>query len=95
MFYKRIRSYLEDRGFLVNPHDTCVPNKMVYWAQMAVCWHVDDLKIFHRDKEMVTAFAVNMANIYRANTTISRGGVNDYLRCLCSTFAYLRRSMVC
>ena len=46
---------------------------------MTVCWHVDDLKIFHRDKEMVTAFSVEMANIYRAKTTISRGRLHDYL----------------
>ena len=78
LFYKRLRSDLEDRGFVVNPYDPCVANKMVDGAQITVCWHVDDLKISHRDKEMVTAFAVDMANIYRAKTTISRGRVHDY-----------------
>ena len=28
---------------------------------------------------MVTAFTVNMANIYGSNTTIARGRVHDYL----------------
>ena len=28
---------------------------------------------------MVTVFAVEMANIYRAKTTISRGRLHDYL----------------
>ena len=46
---------------------------------MTVCWHFDDLKISHRDEDMVTAFAVDMANIYRVKTTISRGRVHDYL----------------
>ena len=46
---------------------------------MTVCWHVDDLKISHRDKDMVTAFAVDMANIYGAKTTTSRGRVHEYL----------------
>ena len=46
---------------------------------MTVCWHVDDLKISHRDQEMVTAFAVKMTNIYGAKTTISRGRVHNYL----------------
>ena len=79
LFYKRLRSDLEDMGFVVNPHDPCVANKMVDGAQMTVCWHVDDLKISHRDEEMVTAFAVEMANIYGAKTTISRGRVQKYL----------------
>ena len=46
---------------------------------MTVCWHVDDLKISHRDKEIVTAFAVKMANIYGENTTISMVRVHAYL----------------
>ena len=64
---------------MVNPYYPCVANKMVDGAQMTLCWHVDDLKIFHRDKEVVTAFAVEMANIYGEKTTISRGRVHDYL----------------
>ena len=44
LFYKRLRNDLEDRGFVVNPYDPYVTNKMVYGAQMTVCWHVDDLK---------------------------------------------------
>ena len=64
---------------MVNSYDPCVDNKMLDGAQMTVCWHVDDLKISHRDKEMVTAFAVKMESIYRAKTTISRGRVHEYL----------------
>ena len=79
LFYKRIRIDLEDRGFVVNPYGPCVANKMVNGSQMTVCWHFDDLKISHRDKEMVTAFAVEVASIYREKTTISRGRVHEYL----------------
>ena len=79
LFYKRLRSYLEDRGFVVNPYDPCIANKMLDGSQMTVCWHVDDLKISHRDEDMVTVFAVDVANIYRAKTTISRGRLDKYL----------------
>ena len=79
LFYKLLRSYLENRGFVVNTYDHCVVNKMVDGAQMTVCWHVYGLKISHRDEEIVTAFSVDMANIYGSNTTISRGRVHDYL----------------
>ena len=47
LFYKHIRSDLEDKGFVVNLYDPCVANNMVDGAQITVCWHVDDLKISH------------------------------------------------
>ena len=49
LLYKLLRSDLEDRGFVVNPYYPCVSNKMVDGSQITVCWHVDDLKISHRD----------------------------------------------
>ena len=64
---------------MVNPYDPCVANKMVDGAQMYVCWHVDYLTPPHRDEDMVTAFAVDMANIYGEKTTISIGRVHGYL----------------
>ena len=44
LFYKRLRSDLENMGFEVNPYDPCVANKMVNGHQMTMCWHVDDLE---------------------------------------------------
>ena len=70
LFYKSLRSDLEDRGFVFNPYDPCVANKMLDGEEMTMCWHVHDLKISHKDKEMVPAFEVKMANIYGAKTTI-------------------------
>ena len=64
---------------MVNPYDPCVTNKMVDGSQMTMCWHFDYLKISHRDEDMVTAFAVEKANIYGAKTTISVGRVHDYI----------------
>ena len=49
LFYKRLRFDLEEMGFVVNPYDPCVANMMVNGAQINVCWHVEDLKISHRD----------------------------------------------
>ena len=64
---------------MVNLYDPCATNDMVDGSQMTVCWNVDDLNISYRDEDMVTAFAVEMANIYGEKTTISRGRVYDYL----------------
>ena len=42
LFYKKLRTKLEDFGFEVNPYDPCVANKMVNSSQMTVTWHMDD-----------------------------------------------------
>ena len=43
LFYKRLRSDLENMVFEVNPYDPCVANKMSNGHQMTIYWHVDDL----------------------------------------------------
>ena len=54
LFYRRLRSNLEDMGFEVNPYDPCVVNKMVNGKQMTMFWHVDDLKVSHVEKIAAT-----------------------------------------
>ena len=51
LFYKKLRSDLENMGFVINPYDPCVANKMANGSQMTVTWHVDDLKIPTRMKK--------------------------------------------
>ena len=45
LFYRKLRSELEDHGFTVNPYDPCVANKIINGKQMTVTWHVDNRKI--------------------------------------------------
>ena len=40
----------------MNPHDPCAANKMINGKQMTVSWHVDDLKVSHKDTNEVTGF---------------------------------------
>ena len=47
--YQRLRKWLEQQGFVVNPHDVCVANKMINGEQMTLAWHVDDMKTSHVD----------------------------------------------
>ena len=79
LFYKRLRRWLEDSGFKVNSYDPCVANKMIDGSQITICWHVDDLKVSHKDEDVVTAFAVAMGKEFGSSTTIKRGKVFDYL----------------
>ena len=56
-FYKKFRSYIEAYGFKVNPYDPCVANSDINVHQMTVTWHVDDLKVSHKDTFDITLFA--------------------------------------
>ena len=79
IFYKRLRSDLENMGFEINPYDPCVANKMVSGHQMTICWYVDDLKVSHKNEHAVTALVLKLASLYGPKTTISRGKVHEYL----------------
>ena len=47
LFYNKLVANLESDGFMLNPYDSCVANKVVDGKQMTVCWHVDNLKVSH------------------------------------------------
>ena len=48
----------------MNPYDPCVANKIINDSQMTVTWHVDDLKISHKDIREVTKFIKHFGAIY-------------------------------
>ena len=79
LFYKQLRSDLEEVGFEVKPYNPCIASKMSNGKQMTVCWHVYDLKVSHVDNLAVTALALKLAKLYGQKTMISRGKVHDYL----------------
>jgi hypothetical protein len=53
LFYKKLTTDLLSIGFVLNPYDPCVANKMIGGLQMTLCWHVDDMKISHKKKDAV------------------------------------------
>ena len=56
-FYEKLRKDLESDGFVINDYDPCVANKMVNRTQMTLTWHVDDLKVSHKDQLAINDFA--------------------------------------
>ena len=56
MFYKTLRVDLESEGFKINPYDPCITNKMVNGKQMTIAWHVNDLKVGHKQEKAVNEF---------------------------------------
>ena len=52
---------------------------MVSGHQMTICWHVDNLKVSHKNEDAVTALALKLVSLYGPKTPISRGKVHEYL----------------
>ena len=81
LFWKKLTLFLVEDGFKINPYDWCVANKMVNGKQLTIVWHVDDLKISHRDSKVVDIMLNKLDKEYGnvGKMTIRRGPVHDYL----------------
>ena len=66
-------------GFKINPYDPYVANKVINGEQLTIFWHVDDLKVSHKDENVVSAFCVKMSQLYGSGTKSSWGKVHDFL----------------
>ena len=64
LFYIGFFENLQSIGFQMNPYDPCVANKIVDGSQLTVVWHVDNLKVSHVDRGVVTRMAVWLKNTY-------------------------------
>ena len=82
-YYKKFRADMEGAGFVVNPYDPCVANKMVDGYQITVSWHVDDLLISHKDPKVVERYINWLDKTYGniGQLKVVRGKVHDYLGC--------------
>jgi len=67
------------RGFEVNPYDWY--NKMINRKQCIVLWHVDEIKISHGDKNVVTKVLDLLSDEFgkEAPMTITRGKNHQHL----------------
>jgi hypothetical protein len=79
LFYNKLMADLEGNGFMLNPYDLCVANKVVDGKQMTVCWHVDNLKVSHCDPAQVTFFGEWLSEKYGVAVATHLGKVHDYL----------------
>ena len=46
---------------------------------MTIFWHVDNLKVSHKDENAVTDLAEKLVELYGPKTPVSRGKVREYL----------------
>jgi hypothetical protein len=81
LFWKDLTGYLMQQGFVLNPYDNCVANKMIDGTQCTVLWHVDDLKISHVKQEVLEDLITVLNERYGElePLTLTRGDIHDYL----------------
>ncbi len=66
-------SELRSIGFIINPYDPCVTNKIVNGKQLTLQWHVDDLMISHVDITVINKFLQELKAIHGNSLTESIG----------------------
>ena len=79
LFYRKLIRDLQEYGFVLNPYDAYVANKDINGQQMTVTWHVEDLKVSHKDPFEITKFAHFLSKIHGQKLVVHRGKYHGYL----------------
>jgi len=53
LFYEKFTNSLKSKGFVKNPYDPCVWNKIVNGKQLTIVFHVDDCKLSHVESKVL------------------------------------------
>ena len=72
LWYEKFVDSIKSIGFELNPYDPCVANKTINSTQCTVAWHIDDLKISHKDKKVVDKFIEDLEKKFGKVTPLSK-----------------------
>ena len=78
LWYQLFSSTLVSMGFEINPYDQCVANKTIDGEQCTITWYVDDAKILHKSKKVVTG-VFNEIQKHFGEMDITYGDTHKYL----------------
>ena len=81
IFYNKLSKHLTDHGFVQNEYNMCTFNKMVNGEQITVQFHVDDLKVSHKEQSVLAEFRSNLMSEFgqKDELTKNTGLVHEYL----------------
>ena len=65
-------------GFVLNPYDECVANKMINGKQCTIGWHADDNMISHVNSNVVTEVIQKIEEKF-GKITVTRGKEHVFL----------------
>ena len=54
LWYRKIKSDLESEGFVFNPDDSCIANRIHRKEQQTIRLHVDDMLVASQEKRQLT-----------------------------------------
>jgi hypothetical protein len=81
VWYRQLKSDLEDTGFKFNPYDPCIANRKVNGSTHTIKFHVDDFMSSHKDPKVNDNFRSWLNNKYGGHGEVNatRGNKHDYL----------------
>jgi hypothetical protein len=81
LFRKNLSGYLVRQGFVLNPYNNCIANKMIDGMQCTIVWYMDDLKLSHLKQEVLEDLVDILNEKYGKITPlmVTRGDIHDYL----------------
>ena len=81
IFYNKLSKHLTDHGLVQNKYDMSTFNKMVNGEQITVQFHVDDLKVSHKDHAVLDDFLDDLRSEFGQEDilTENKGLVLKYL----------------
>ena len=78
LWYELFSNTLKEMGFTLNPYDPCVANMMTEGAQCTIAWFVDDNKITHVSKAVVS-WVIEQIEAQFGKMTVTRGRKHVFL----------------
>lgn len=78
LWYELFHNTLRALGFVLNPYDPCVANKMINGKQCTIVWYVDDTKISHVDPNVVTDVILKIEERF-GKMSVTRGREHEFL----------------
>ena len=80
-FWNLLSDLLKSWGYIPNPYDPCVMNKMVNGKQCTVLWHVDDLMVSHVEQAVLDDLVTKLNDRFGSHLPVvaQHGDVHDYL----------------
>jgi hypothetical protein len=82
LFYQKLSKQLTDWGYVQNNYDPCTFNKIINGEQVTVQFHVDDLKIYHKEQSVLDVILNDLDlkfSTKKKALTSSTGLIHDYL----------------
>ena len=78
LWYQLFTGHLQKLGFVLNPYDPCVANRVINGKQCTIAWYVDDNKISHVDSHVVTKIIEQIEDRF-GKMTVTRGTEHTFL----------------